>query len=257
LLFGPGNPNHNFEREKSKAVAQLIRANQGIILPEQLAPLVGAAASEVEAAFPVLAKFHGVPGATPSGHLIYKFPEMQAAISNNALNFAPDAPDEPPQESQPSQPPRAVKMQTAVFTDISTDSLKPILLLACSNFFGTVFFWYMLYAVQSSDSSSENFFLALAIYASFFLFFPAFRWVYVQLQNVRIRKYNARIDNLSHTLDEAAPDLILAFNEVHRIRQDEVARLTNQLAYTTRRDYLEQETDGLIENASQTDKPPV
>lgn len=257
LLFGPGNPNQNFENEKSKAVAQLIRANQGIILPEQLAPLVGAAATEVEAAFPVLAKFHGVPGATPSGHLIYKFPEMQAAVSKSALNFAPDARDEGSHESLHSQPPRAVTMQPVVFTDISTDSLKPILLLACSNFFGTVFFWYMLYAVQSSDSSSENFFLVLAIYASFFLFFPAFRWINVQFQNARIRKYNERIEKLSTTLDEAAPDLTLAFNEVHKIRQDEVAQLTNQLAYTTRRDYLEQETDSLIENASQTDKPAV
>ena len=257
LLFGPRDPNHDFEQEKSKAVAKLIRANQGIILPEQLAPLVGSAASEVEGAFPVLAKFHGVPGATPSGHLIYKFPEMQAAVSNNALNFAPDAVDEEAHENLDSKPPRDVKMQPVVFTDISNDRLKPILLLAFSNFFGTVFFWYMLYAVRSSDSSSENFFLLLALYASFFLFFPALRWISVQFQNMRIRNYNERIDRLSKTLDDAAPELTLAFNEVHKLRQEEVAQLTDQLAYTTRKDYLEQETDNLIENASQTDSPAV
>lgn len=257
LLFGPRDPNHNFEQEKSKAVAKLIRANQGIILPEQLAPLVGSPASEVEGAFPVLAKFHGIPGATQSGHLIYKFPEMQAAVSNNSLNFSPEAIDEEAHDVSTSKPPRDVKMKPVVFTDIRTDRLKPILLLACSNFFGTVFFWYMLYAVRSSDSSSENLFLLLALYASFFLFFPALRWIKVQLKNIRIRNYNERINRLSQTLDEATPELTLAFNEVHKLRQEEVAQLTDQLAYTTRKDYLEQETDNLIENATQTDSPAV
>jgi hypothetical protein len=257
LLFGPKDPNRNFENEKSKAVAKLIRANQGIILPEQLAPLTGSAANELEGAFPVLAKFHGVPGATSSGHLLYKFPEMQAAIWQDPLNFSPDAGDEPVDNEAAARPPRAVKMQPRVFADLSPDSMKPILLLAFSNFLGTVFFWYMLFAVRSSDSASENLFLILALYASFFLFFPAVRWIGVQIKNLQIRQYNEKIDRLEQALDEPPPELTLAFNEVHKMRQEEVAQLTDKLAYTTRRDYLEQETDNLIENASQTDKPAV
>lgn len=259
LLFGPPDPNRNFENEKSKAVAKLIRANSGIILPEQLAPLIGSSADEVEGAFPVLAKFHGVPGATNSGHLLYRFPEMQAAIHSPVTNFSPEIADDDTDvpDLETVIPPRSVKMQPCIFADISADSMKPIFLLALSNFLGTVFFWCMLFAVRSSDSASENFFLVLAVYASFFLFFPALRWVTVQIKNRKIKAYNEKIEKLEAELNNAPPELTLAFNEVHKIRREEIAQLTDKLAYTTSRDYLEQETDHLIENTSETDKPAV
>jgi len=260
LLFGPEDPNRNFEREKSKAVAQLIRVNNGIILPEELAPLTGAAADELEGAFPVLAKFHGVPGATPSGHLVYKFPEMQEARLGTGDPALPTLVEDEIYDinvNPDDQPPNSVKMHPCVFTDISVDSMKPIILLAVSNFLGTVFFWTMLFAVHSSDSTGANFFLVLALYASFFLFFPAARWIRVYFKNRRIKRYNEKIDQLETELAQPPAELTTAFREVQKLRQEELSQLTDQLAYTTRKDYLEQETDHLYENPSQSDKPAV
>jgi hypothetical protein len=236
LLFGPEDPNRHFEREKSRAIAQLIRSKNGIILPEELAPFTGSAAEELEGAFPVLAKFHGIPGATPSGHLIYKFPEMQ---SHNAAE---------------TNPLSHVKQKNQVFAHIAMDSLKPILLLALSNFLGTVFFWWLLFSVASSDVLTQNIFLFLAVYASFFLIFPALRWLYILVMNKRIGKYNEKIDELESKLRQPDHALLLANSEVSKIRQDEMAKLTDKLVYTTSRDYLEQEADQLLGNADEQNK---
>ncbi len=253
FLFGPEDPNKNFENAKSRAIAQLIRANNGIILPEELAPLTGSAAEELEGAFPVLAKFHGIPGATPSGHLVYKFPEMQEAVApaitsdsgnGDALSTL--------QDDQSKAPPANLKMKPRVFADIKMDAMKPIVLVAVSNFLGTVFFWGLLYSVQSSDGLTQNIFLLLAIYASFFLLLPAFRWVSVQILNRRIKRYNEKIDKLEASLIQPDDSLKLALAEVSKLRQDEIASLSDNLVYTTTRDYLEQEVDHLL---TQTDGP--
>ena len=253
FLFGPEDPNKNFENAKSRAIAQLIRANNGIILPEELAPLTGSAAEELEGAFPVLAKFHGIPGATPSGHLVYKFPEMQEAVApaitsdsgnGDALSTL--------QDDQSKAPPANLKMKPRVFADIKMEAMKPIVLVAVSNFLGTVFFWGLLYSVQSSDGLTQNIFLLLAIYASFFLLLPAFRWVSVQILNRRIKRYNEKIDKLEASLLQPDDSLKLALAEVSKLRQDEIASLSDNLVYTTTRDYLEQEVDHLL---TQTDGP--
>jgi hypothetical protein len=261
FLFGPEDPNRNFENEKSKAIAQLIRTKNGIILPEELAPLTGSAAEELEGAFPVLAKFHGIPGATPSGHLVYKFPEMQEAlkpateliaIENNGKEHDADLVPSTPDGELEKAPPGNVKMKTRVFANIKMDAIKPILLVAVANFLGTVFFWGLLYSVQSSENVTEEIFLLLAIYASFFLLLPAFRWISVQILNRRIKRYNEKIDKLEASLVRPDETLKLVNNEVSKLRRDEVANLSDNLAYTTTRDYLEQEADQLL---GQTDHP--
>lgn len=255
-LFGPENPNKNFENDKSKAIAQLIRVNNGIILPEQLAPLSGSAAEELEGAFPVLAKFHGIPSATPSGHLLYKFPEMQEAakVSANVVAITNDdnadaamlSPSTLNSKEREAGPPANVKMKPRVFAEIKMDAIKPILLVAIANFLGTVLFCFMLYSVQSSDGFTASIFLLLAIYASFVLLFPAFRWISVQILNRQIKRYNEKIDKLEASLNHPDDALKLAAAEVSKLRQDEVAKLSSNLAYTTTRDFLEQETDHLF-----------
>lgn len=252
FLFGPEDPNKNFENAKSKAIAQLIRANNGIILPEELAPLTGSAADELEGAFPVLAKFHGIPGATPSGHLVYKFPEMQEAVTPSTAAESGNGEALSTLDENAKKPPANLKMKPRVFADIKMDAMKPIVLVAVSNFLGTVFFWGLLYSVRSSDDLTQNIFLLLAIYASFFLLLPAFRWVSVQILNRRIKRYNEKIDKLEASLLLPDDSLKLAYTEVSKLRQDEVAGLSDNLVYTTTRDYLEQEVDHLL---TQTDGP--
>ncbi len=230
LLFGPENPNKNFNNERFQAAAQLIRAKDGLILPEQLAPLTGSPATQLEGAFPILSKFHGVPVATPSGHLLYKFPEMQTVGAE-----------------RPENPPARLKMKKLRFSDIDINSIKPILLLALANFLGTLFFWWLLYIARTSESGTEQLFLLLAIYASFFLFFPAFRWFYMQWQNFRIRKYNAKIDRLEDELNNPLPELATALTEAEKIRIDEALQTGEHLVYTTSKDYLEQETEQMLD----------
>ncbi len=230
LLFGPENPNKHFDNERYQAAAQLIKANAGMILPEQLAPLIGSPATQLEGAFPVLSKFHGVPAATPSGHLVYKFPEMQVAGAEKHENV-----------------PSRIKMKKLRFSDIDINSIKPILLLALANFLGTLFFWWLLYIARSSESGTEQLFLILAIYASFFLFFPAFRWIYMQWQNLKIRKYNAKIDLLANQLNTPTEELVTALTEIAKIRSDEARQTGEHLVYTTSKDFLEQEAEQMLE----------
>ena len=96
LLFGDGDPNANLPQRTSIAAAALIRANNGAVTAEQLAPLLNPAFGPDEYAeeaarpgapvredwmLPLLLQFNGEPVVTEAGDLIYRFPELMSTAA--------------------------------------------------------------------------------------------------------------------------------------------------------------------------------
>ena len=80
FLFGDGNPNADLDERRWRAIGNVIQANGGAVVAEQIAPYVddlGADPEEEDYMLPVLLRFNGTPEVSPSGELVYRFPELQ------------------------------------------------------------------------------------------------------------------------------------------------------------------------------------
>jgi hypothetical protein len=81
FLFGDGNPNSNLEERRWRAIAAVIRNNQGVVTAEQITPYlddIGRVSEGYEDyMIPVLAKFNGMPQVSDQGTLVYSFPDLQ------------------------------------------------------------------------------------------------------------------------------------------------------------------------------------
>jgi len=87
-IFGDGDPNVGFDEDRMKLIAQVIRANGGAVVAEQLAPYLDVPLpNEISTTnlvqenymLPVLSTFNGRPEVTAEGSIIYTFPEMQTS----------------------------------------------------------------------------------------------------------------------------------------------------------------------------------
>ena len=97
-IFGDGDPNYGIENARLRAAAELIRANGGAVVAEQLAPFVDApppdasyvtgdessSTSPVDESFvlPIVTQLGGVPTVTDDGDIVYVFEELQMSAEN-------------------------------------------------------------------------------------------------------------------------------------------------------------------------------
>lgn len=80
FLFGDGQKIEG-ETLRWQAIANLIRANRGAVIAEQIAPYLDSIASvEEEYMIPVLNRFNGFPQVSDRGNLIYQFPDLQVGL---------------------------------------------------------------------------------------------------------------------------------------------------------------------------------
>jgi hypothetical protein len=85
FLFGDGDPNADLEAKRWQRVAQTIRANQGVVTAEQVAPFLDGPFDESENyVLPVLVKFDGQPQVSESGGLVYQFPQLQVTAQSQS-----------------------------------------------------------------------------------------------------------------------------------------------------------------------------
>jgi len=88
FLFGDGNPNQDLDDRRWRAIATVIRNNQGAVVAEQLSPYLdalgqGYAQEYEDYMLPVLTRFNGRPEVSPEGGLVYQFPELQTTATRN------------------------------------------------------------------------------------------------------------------------------------------------------------------------------
>ena len=89
FLFGDGNPNFNLEERRWQLMGNVIRNQGGAIAAEQVAPyldnITALNRENEDYILPVLAKFNGYPQVSPTGQLIYTFPDLQVTAKQRTL----------------------------------------------------------------------------------------------------------------------------------------------------------------------------
>jgi hypothetical protein len=234
FLFGDGNPNLNLEERRWQVIAQVIKANNGVVTAEQLAPYTGAKPDNENAVLPTLVRFDGRPEVTETGHIVYVFPSLQVTARSQNTDHLPTYLEEFPWP----------------FTNVSSDALIPVYIIAGFNLLGS--WWLMAQMTRMMLLVMlAPLVKALVIYGTFFCLLPLLRWMTLQFLNSRIEKRNIERRKNAAFVKNATPELQTKLLEAKKYSISEKRISTSDVVYTTEKEALEQEFD------PKTDKPLV
>jgi hypothetical protein len=88
FIFGDGNPNKDLEARRWQYIGNTIVRQKGVIIAEQVAPFLDNLGSGFDREYeqymlPILVKFNGQPEVSPTGQLVYHFPELQQTLQSS------------------------------------------------------------------------------------------------------------------------------------------------------------------------------
>lgn len=229
VLFGDGDPNADLEQRRWSYIGNLIHRQQGVAIAEQIAPYLDDLGQGYEREYenymlPVLSKFNGIPEVSPTGELVYHFPDLQTTLK--------DAPE------QFTRSPQTLRERKWKFTQATPTQTGWAIALFGANLVGITILAMMLAGATTSGWVGAIMSL-IAIYGSGLVIIPAIRYFWVKYNNDRIRRRNqARHQqaNLLRQTDSVRAKLDFAnqFAKQHRIAQRDII-------YTTEEDALTQE----------------
>mmetsp|Transcript_474 Transcript_474/g.1638 ORF Transcript_474/g.1638 Transcript_474/m.1638 type:complete len:482 (+) Transcript_474:89-1534(+) len=188
FVFGDGDPNRGLDEKKWKAIAATIRANDGAVTAEQLAPFLDPPedpnSRDESFVIPVLLRFKGKPEVTNDGDIVYIFPEMTKMGANVDSVADPKG--------------RYIEEEEWQFSKASSGQKLIAGSLGVLNLFGVLTLSGLLNSPQVLQDSSPAFVAAikglyplLAAYAATFIATPIARWFWIQRRNVGIKIRNA------------------------------------------------------------------
>jgi hypothetical protein len=127
VLFGDGNPNHDLEQRRWSYIGNLIHRQRGVAIAEQIAPYLDDLGQGYDREYenymlPVLTKFNGIPEVSPTGQLVYHFPDLQTTLK--------DAPD------RSSRVPQSLRERKWKFTKATPEQTNWSISLFAANIVG-------------------------------------------------------------------------------------------------------------------------
>lgn len=227
FLFGPGDPNIDIDTKRSQLIAQVIRLNEGIVLPEQLSPYTASQSDDEKSIFQILHKFGGYPTVLENSRIAYIFPSM--AARSDVDNYA--------------HVNALLEEKEWEFTGLTWRQTNPVLMLAFSSILGAFLFIILILSVKGTQMHHLSLFTFFAGYGCLFLFIPAVRFFVVKLLNLGVRKRNLIRRRYERQIGEPNEQLRASLEDVERIRKENRLPGSRQVIYRTDRDYLEQLTD--------------
>ncbi len=242
FLFGDGNPNADLEERRWQGVAAVIRQAKGAVAAEQIAPYLDVLPQEsgVTEAYvlPVLVRFDGRPEVSPTGDIIYHFPELQTKAAQRSAPVPPAYLEELPWQ----------------FSRASTGQIMLAIGLGSVNLIGALVLKSLLGPGQVAAQMGglvafvQSIFWVLLAYGAGFLLIPLGRYYWIQWRNDQIRSRNYRRQQAAQVLQtrDRALEAKLAFAQKFAA---ETLVSSQDLAYTTEKDLIEQD----IENADKID----
>lgn len=233
FLFGDGDPNADLNDRRWQNVAQVIQANGGAVVAEQITPFLGDLGRDRDLEdfmVPVLSRFNGVPQVSPQGGIVYQFPELQVTAKERRRFTAPKFLRELPRRFS-----QATSGQIMLATGLGGANLIGALVL------GNLLQDQVLVAQLGGVVALANsLYWVLLGYGVAFLALPLGRYFWVQWQNAKIEARNAEREQRAEALDQLTADQRekLAFAET---LTGQTVLGTDNLAYTTETDLTEQE----------------
>jgi len=248
FVFGDGDTSKDVEDKRWKAVARMIRANDGAVVAEQLRPLLDPSEEDriaeggnlVSERFmlPALIRFGGHPEVTEDGELIYVFPELQKTASQVDDVRAGYQLDGRSSFQVLEEPLRKFSLASAG-QRLAAGALGVV------NFLGVVFLGSLLSEPRVLANPDLRTFLpfiqglypALSIYALGFLIIPAVRALWLQRVNAGIAKRNSWREAGAALLEGAARGATEAGRALRR-KLDSALKYRTQSKVYRRRDAL-------------------
>ncbi len=235
VLFGDGNPNADLEQRRWSYIGNLIHRQQGAVIGEQIAPYLDNVGESVKVAkfgndgnyenymLPVLTKFNGIPEVSPTGQLVYHFPDLQTTLK--------DTP------GQVMRVPQVLRERKWKFSKATPTQTNWSIALGIGNLVGIAILAMMLSG--SGGSLVAGMLTILAVYGIGLVTIPACRYFWVKYQNGQVQNRNfyrqqqVRLLQQSDLIQEKL-DYAKQFAKQHRITDRDII-------YTTEEDALEQD----------------
>lgn len=236
VLFGDGNPNTDLEQRRWRYIANLIHHQQGVAIGEQILPYldnVGAGldrraflpenAGNEDYMLPVLTKFNGIPEVSPTGQLVYHFPDLQTTLK-----------DEPRLNDRIPQSLRERKWK---FTKATPEQTGWAIGLFAFNLVGIIILGLLLRGISSSFISLAM--TIVAVYGVGLIVIPSCRYLWVKYQDRQVRRRNSLRHQQVKLLQQGSQvleklDYAKQFAKQHKITERDII-------YTTEEDVLTQE----------------
>jgi hypothetical protein len=179
VLFGDGNPNADLEQRRWQYIGNLIHRQQGIAIGEQIAPYLDNLGQGYDREYenymlPILTKFNGIPEVSPTGQLVYHFPDLQTTLK--------DAP------GQFDRAPQVLKERRWKFSKATPTQKNWAFVLFGANLVGIIILAIMLAGAASGAIGMAL--TILAIYGSGLIAIPAVRFFWVKYQDALVRRRN-------------------------------------------------------------------
>jgi hypothetical protein len=199
-----------------------------VAIAEQIAPFLDdlGAGSDREYEnymLPVLTKFNGIPEVSPTGQLVYHFPDLQTTIKDDPTNF--------------TRVPQCLRERKWKFTKATPEQLNWSIALFAANIIGIGILAILLRG--SSISFVGGLLTVLALYGIGLIVIPTCRYFWVQYRDRQVRQRNhfrhQQVNLLQQNQDVPAKlDYAQQFAKQHRITDRDII-------YTTEEDALAQE----------------
>lgn len=186
FLFGDGDPNADLEERRWQTIGTVIANNGGAITAEQVAPYLddlgeGSDREYEDYMLPVLSRFNGMPEVSPTGDLVYYFPELQVTAA----------------ERRSSSVSAYLKEFKRKFTSASSGQVMGAIGLGCVNIVGALVLWNMFQSAAAQGvvltgylALVQSIFWVLLAYGIGFLAIPLIRYYWVQWRNSKTEKRN-------------------------------------------------------------------
>jgi hypothetical protein len=227
VLFGDGDPNADLERRRWSYIGNLIHRQQGVAIAEQIAPYLDDLGEKYNREYenymlPVLTKFNGIPEVSPTGQLVYHFPDLQTTLKEDPTQF--------------SRTPQCLRERRWKFTKANPNQRNWAIGLFAANLIGIAILAMMLAGTSSLVVPVMS---ILSIYGIGLVTIPSCRYFWVKYQDSQVKKRNLyRHQQVSLLNQEESIPAKLAFaNEF--AKQHKIT--SRDIVYTTEEDVIEQE----------------
>jgi hypothetical protein len=228
VLFGDGNPNADLEQRRWSYIGNLIHRQQGVAIGEQIAPYLDNLGQGYDREYesymlPVLTKFNGIPEVSPTGQLVYHFPDLQTTLKDTNEKF--------------KRVPKSLRERKWKFSKATPTQTTWSIALFAANLIGIGILSILLRGISGSLISGAM--LVLALYGIGLVVIPTCRYFWVKNRDRQVRQRNHFRHQQVKVLQQSEEvqsklDYAKQFAKQHKITDRDII-------YTTEEDALSQE----------------
>ena len=238
FLFGDGDPNADLEERRWQTIGKVINNNGGAIAAEQVTPYLDDLGEgwnkEYEGyMLPILSRFNGQPEVSPTGEIVYYFPELQvSALERGKASVS-----------------AYLKETKRKFTAATSDQVLMSIGLGSVNIIGAFVLMNMFQNAMAQGlvltgylALVQSIFWILLAYGVSFLTIPLIRYYWTQWRNGKIEKRNEDRQARAVMLNQLGS----AFQEKLAFAQqfaNQKVLVAEESVYSTDTNLLEQESD--------------